>query len=289
MPTLVAHCENKDEFEKVKNNVVVNQVNQVKEVKRKDPRTGTLAWFARVVFNNPLFFLGAAPALWILFAGIGAANYEVEDQVGSLWSLSRGPYAHDQKYKEDNMKSSSFGARGTSGMLAIAKPRAGGNIMSEAYIDEIAERMNFTEKIEVVHDGVTYTFDDVCFNPIGAYTFPCYRMTPLDCIREGDYDFTPKASHAWRDLFTSGALSTAIATVKTGAVAQFFATAFCPVECQLSGSALMTDWATDTTCMTCVSGFIAGTTATQYDDMFYGALRSSGVTTGIATGEFQTI
>jgi len=41
-------------------------------------------------------------------------------------------------------------------------------------------------------------------------------MTPLDCIREGEYDFTPKGKQAWRELFKAGGLSTAVATVKVG-------------------------------------------------------------------------
>ena len=101
-----------------------------------------------------MFFLLAAPALWILFAAVGAANMEVEDRVAELWALTRGAYAHDMAYQAENHKDTSFGARGTSGMLAIAKPRAGGNVMSEAYIDEIAERMNHTEKVEVCGPGV---------------------------------------------------------------------------------------------------------------------------------------
>ena len=142
MPTLVAHCNSKEEFERVKAKIPAS-------AKEKAPRSGAFADFARIIFATPVAFLLAAPALWIIFAIIGAANVEVEDRVAELWTLTRGPYADNQAYKEEHFDSSSFGAGLTSGMLTIAKPRDGGNVMSEVYINEIAERLNATQKIEV--------------------------------------------------------------------------------------------------------------------------------------------
>ena len=67
---------------------------------------------------------------------------------------------------------------------------------------------------QITYDDLVFTLQDVCFTALGDYSYPCYRMTSLDCFQEGGHSFDKKAASAWRTMFTVSAQDTGIASAK---------------------------------------------------------------------------
>jgi hypothetical protein len=67
----------------------------------------------------------------------------VEESVSQIWTLDKGPYHDNNAYRNKVYKGAA-----TSGMLAIAVPRDGGNVLSSEHLTEIKDRLTTTQQIE---------------------------------------------------------------------------------------------------------------------------------------------
>jgi hypothetical protein len=261
MPKLVSHGLSLQDFETLKKEGLTVE----------EPEKSPFNHIARSIYRNPWPYLCFMPMLSIIFIAVGFSNAQIEDSVSELWARQDSAYYHDLEYKDKVKKSTGSGGGGNSGALCIAKPRKGRNIMTTENLNQIAARMNETENIKVYHDGEMYTFDDVCYNPLGEYTYPCFRLTTMDCFEQGGYNFDSTAAAAWRTLFINAALETAIATAEAAAVDEAVAVSFCPSLCNTS----KLDWTTDTTCSSCYEGFQTDSHAAQYDTIYYVGVKTS--------------
>eukprot|EP00613_Pedinella_sp_CCMP2098_P006469 CAMPEP_0171600902 /NCGR_PEP_ID=MMETSP0990-20121206/4598_1 /TAXON_ID=483369 /ORGANISM="non described non described, Strain CCMP2098" /LENGTH=177 /DNA_ID=CAMNT_0012162945 /DNA_START=92 /DNA_END=622 /DNA_ORIENTATION=+ len=138
-----------------------------------EAQDGVFATVARFIFRKAPFFVAFMPVVCLLLGVYGLLNYEVEESVNNIWSLSKGDYHKDTLYKEGVYKGND-----ASSLLTISKPRHGGNVLTSDHLAEIASRLST--------------------NAVGPYVYPCFRVNSLDCFREGNYDWDPTAAAAWR-------------------------------------------------------------------------------------------
>jgi len=158
--------------------------------------------------------------LLIIFGLLGKG--EIEDRVSNIWIPEGTQYYDDRHYKDDVV-----GKPAASVMSAVARPREeGSNILTADNLLEMRNRMEALEQATVEVDGMTFHFEDVCYN-LDAYRYPCFRMTPLDCFAEGGYSWDTEA----RSKFFGAALESATRDLYKGFVDRLTA----EVHCQQGG------------------------------------------------------
>jgi len=240
-----------------------------------EAQDGVFATVARFIFRKAPFFVAFMPVVCLLLGVYGLLNYEVEESVNNIWSLSKGDYHKDSLYKEGVYKGND-----ASSLLTISKPRHGGNVLTSDHLAEIASRLSTTQEVTVTHKGVAYGLDDVCLNAVGPYVYPCFRVNSLDCFREGNYDWDPTAAAAWRA--SVGAAS--VAWAKAGAPSTLLASTVCNPECVSTGTTLKNDFADDADCAGCLLSYTSNN-GTQRDQNAFAALRSGAVASGTAAAK----
>jgi len=144
MPKFVAHAASKDHFERIKAERN-DPTSQALPEPVLEPKTSAFARLGRHIYRAPTGFLLFAPILCIILMIAGANVAQIEDDVSKIWALKSGDYYKDMEYQESVQTTST----GSGVIAAVAIPREGGNVFSSAYIDEIVDRHNKTEGIEV--------------------------------------------------------------------------------------------------------------------------------------------
>jgi len=219
------------------------------------------------ITKAPWLWVGLMPTLSIVLIIVGFLNYEVEDNVGNIWVPESTSYAKDEQYKRDI-----HGGSSSSVFLAISRPRKGGNVLTAPLLLELRDRLDHVQNTtQVALHSSSFSLEDVCYNPAGAYTFPCLRMTALDCYAEGGYDFDSTAAAAWRVMAKPaivaaqkpGAFDHAIEglfdpIVKTGLVTAAPCNTACVYDGQAEALALAFGtrkgtWEKNTTCNACLT------------------------------------
>jgi len=117
---------------------------------------------------------------------------------------------------------------------------------------EMAERLEYAQSTTVTVDDMVFTWDDVCYNAVAPYLYPCFRMTVLDCFAEGGYDFSATAQALWQ------------ANVETGVTMSYSSSVcaeYCSPYCALCDGATVTANCTYTcaeaSCNQCIDGIVA--------------------------------
>ena len=218
--------------------------------------------YARAIKSTPLPFLLVIPILLAILIGVGLQQVVVENKIYNIWVPMESPYAKDVSYRDSvavDMSNSLF--------LAISKPRDQKNALQSDMVLEMAERLEYAQSTTVTVDDMVFTWDDVCYNAVAPYLYPCFRMTVLDCFAEGGYDFSATAQALWQ------------ANVETGVTMSYSSSVcaeYCSPYCALCDGATVTANCTYTcaeaSCDQCIDGIVASLTDTQSTQLYYGAL-----------------
>mmetsp|Transcript_5416 Transcript_5416/g.7833 ORF Transcript_5416/g.7833 Transcript_5416/m.7833 type:complete len:1444 (-) Transcript_5416:63-4394(-) len=157
----------------------------------------------QLMARMPWPFLFVLPVTFLVFIGIGFSQDDiVEKKVQNLWEPTRSDFVADKtvalKVREDNGVPVVGGSTGFSAM-AIARDR--GNLFEENRLNELRDRMEKVEATTVEHNGITFTWDDVCLqNSLGkgtVYKLPCFRYSVLDFFQEAQWSFTESRRVTW--------------------------------------------------------------------------------------------
>jgi hypothetical protein len=146
----------------------------------------------------PYPFLVTLPFIFMLVICLGLSRPSiVEEDVSNLWIPTDGTYHKDLKYTElvgaaeDDM----------SIFMAMAIGRHGNNLLTEDNLNAIVERMQRIETSSVTHNGINYTWNDICgVNGLGqesTYQMPCLRLSPMDLFEEARWYFTEEQRVTW--------------------------------------------------------------------------------------------
>jgi hypothetical protein len=151
-------------------------------------------WLFHSMAATPWPYMVFLPTVFIFLIAFGWTREDIiEDEVASIWIPTKGSYAKDLDYGaqlgRDDLAISSFAA------MAIA--RDGKNLFTESRLEEIRARMEAAEGTTVTHNGVTYTWQDMCALNSFPYEFPCARLSPMDLFQEARWFFDETSKITW--------------------------------------------------------------------------------------------
>eukprot|EP00930_Biecheleria_cincta_P035013 TRINITY_DN24123_c0_g1_i1.p1 TRINITY_DN24123_c0_g1~~TRINITY_DN24123_c0_g1_i1.p1 ORF type:complete len:1203 (-),score=150.86 TRINITY_DN24123_c0_g1_i1:144-3752(-) len=170
------------------------------------------------------------PCILVIIGVIGLNKLQVQEDIDGIWRRQDSDFSKNRKYENDLFKDKTGG---TSMLLGIAVPRSGGSMMKAAHLMELQQRMNLSEHVTATVDDITLTYDDVCYNLAGAYQYPCFRMTILDCFSQGGYDF----SKFHQDTFQALIVGRAMAVLRPPIINTGLASTVCKASCNVDGQA----------------------------------------------------
>jgi hypothetical protein len=188
---------------------------------------GGFVMFGSLITKMPPLFAMLMPLISTVIVIFGLQDLKVETSINKLWIPESTTYAENSKYKEDVV-----GGADSSSFLGISLPRKGGNVLTASLLLELQQRLNDKQQTIVEVDNMTFAFDDVCYNPAGAYNLPCFRMHVLDCFAEGGYDFSSYNAEVWRQLVTQKVVASKpdlIAQYVPAALSQAVASLYKPI------------------------------------------------------------
>lgn len=147
----------------------------------------------------PWPFLFVIPSIFLVFIGIGFSKDDiVEKKVSNLWEPTRSDFVADKKYGKEVRGDVLYD---TTAFAAMAIARDGGNIFEENRLNELRDKMKKVEGTTIEHNGITYTWDDMCLqNNIGkgtTYQTPCFRYSVLDFFEEARWSYTESHRVTW--------------------------------------------------------------------------------------------
>jgi len=223
------------------------------------------------------------PCLLVIIGSVGLNKMQIQEDINGIWVRKESDYANNLEYEDEVMAGTSVG---TSMLLGIAVPRDGGNMMKAAHLIELQQRMNLTEHVTATVDGMTLTYDDVCYNMAGAYKYPCFRASMLDCFSQGGYDFSPVHEQTFQALIVGKAIALLRPPlINTGLAQTPVASGGCSENCTFDGQAVTIvaklgealvgpagTWETQATCKACMDTVVSNATPAVLDAVYYQTL-----------------
>jgi len=217
------------------------------------------------------------PALCIWFIGMGLATYKLEEDINDIWVRDSSDLKKNEDYKNDIVGGATMSAQ-----LTISIPHAGGNVLTAPYLLDMVEHLAYTENISTVVDGITFTFEDGCVQPIN-YQSPCLRISVLDCFKEGGRSMTAAHVQSWQQ----SAADTAVEGFLPGFREPITSLAFAEAgECNCTAASVshgifdlfLGSFTSEGSCRRCMQDFYPSQNAGFRDVMYYLGLASmSGV------------
>lgn len=156
-------------------------------------------WVFLAMTRRPYPFLVALPFLFTMLICLGLSRPSIiEEEISNLW-ISDGKYKKDKNYAQkvgaNKDKMSTF--------AAMALSRHGENLFTEENLNAIVERMKLVERAQVTHNGINFTWDDICLsNGLSqrtTYKMPCLRLSAMDLFQEARWYFTEEHRVTWYD------------------------------------------------------------------------------------------
>mmetsp|Transcript_84481 Transcript_84481/g.180985 ORF Transcript_84481/g.180985 Transcript_84481/m.180985 type:complete len:1176 (-) Transcript_84481:199-3726(-) len=223
------------------------------------------------------------PCLLVIIGSVGLNKMQIQEDINGIWVRKESDYANNLEYEDEVMAGTSVG---TSMLLGIAVPRDGGNMMKAAHLIELQQRMNLTEHVTATVDGMTLTYDDVCYNMAGAYKYPCFRASMLDCFSQGGYDFSPVHEQTFQALIVGKAIALLRPPlINTGLAQTPVASGGCSENCTFDGQAVTIvaklgealvgpagTWETQASCKACLDTVVSNAPPAVLDTVYYQSL-----------------